>query len=99
MYLSDNNKYVGSESIEKLGMYMIPGCTNSSGCGTEVMDQIKTYCKNFEVKTKSGGLDYQIIGTANDYIKCRICITQKGLKPNSYKDCPIKPNISPCLGL
>jgi hypothetical protein len=92
MYHSDNNKYADNESLEKLGLYMIRGCTHENGCGTAVADQIGTaakpkYCKDYEIKVSANGLDYQITGTAMDRNKCKICVTSKGILPENYSDC------------
>jgi type II secretory pathway pseudopilin PulG len=95
MYLSDNNIYADNSSRERLGMYMIPGCTNPNGCGTRVSDRIKGKlgekgnCKDFEIVTMPGpnGIDYQITGTANDRRQCKICVTARGFVPQTYSGC------------
>ncbi len=93
MYISDNNTYIALADVEKLGMYMIPGCTVAAGCGTDVTDRIKGTatkqgnCKDFNITTANGGFTYQITGTANDRTACKICMNAKGYNPEKYKDC------------
>ena len=91
MYIGDNNKYIGQKDVEKLGMYMIPGCTNPNGCGTSVRDRVLNNCKDFEVKIPADGQDYQIIGTAMDRTNCCICVNSKGISQEYYKNCPSCP--------
>jgi len=94
MYITDHKTYLAGNgaSLEKLGMYMISGCTNPKGCGKQVEERIGTpknpkYCEDFAIKSLNNGLDYQITGTARDRNKCKICVNKKGILPNLYEDC------------
>ena len=92
MYISDYNVYVDDANREWLGPYMIPGCTTTV-CGTEVADRIGTTaaprnCKDFEIISLNNGYDYEIHGTATDKTECKICVTAKGIKPETYAGCP-----------
>jgi len=97
MYISDNGNYIGKSAVEKLGMYIIPGCKNPNGCGNAVEERIigksgkGGSCKDFDIVTLSGGGDYKITGTANDRNQCKICVNVNGFLPDKYSDC--KPNM------
>jgi prepilin-type N-terminal cleavage/methylation domain-containing protein len=93
MYISDHNVYTsgaaGDPGSEALGMYMVPGCTLEAGCGTAVEDRIGSgatpkNCAAWTITALSGGFDYKITGTATDRYKCHICVTPKGVFPETY---------------
>ena len=84
MYITDNKRYADMPDLEKLGMYMVPGCTNPNGCGNQLRERIDRNCKDFSIKTLNNGLDYEIKGTAADYSKCKICVTNRGYLPEKY---------------
>ncbi len=93
MYISDATQYVDLANVERLGMYMIPSCTNPDGCGTDVSDRIKGTaakqgnCKDFNITTGGDGFTYEIQGTANDRTGCLVCVNATGYLPEKYKDC------------
>ena len=91
MYIADNQIYVDMPDLERLGMYMIPECTNPNGCGHKVRERINNNCKDFSIKALNNGLDYEIKGTAADYSKCKICVTNRGFLPVKYNavDCAV----------
>lgn len=91
LYVGDKYVYAATKDIEKLGIYMIPECTNEKGCGTAVSDRTLKNCKDFEIKISADGKDYQIIGTAMDRTSCCICVNSKGFTPESYTRCPSCP--------
>jgi len=87
MYISDKNVY--ASDIEKLGMYMIPGCTVADGCGTAVKDRINKNCKpdTVNIEVINQGTDYTIKANAMDHRSCAICVSPKGYIPVAYEQC------------
>ena len=97
MYITDNNGGY-TDQHELLGMYMIPGCTDPAGCGTQVSDRVvgtaakPTNCKGFAITLVGGNaFEYQIAGTAFDRTSCKICVNAKGFGPAHYNatDCAV----------
>jgi prepilin-type N-terminal cleavage/methylation domain-containing protein len=91
MYITDNNQYViANADLEKLGMYMIPGCTALDGCAppNDVASKLNNNCKNGGYTVGGTAFDYQIHGTAKDRSNagagCKICVTSRGFIPEKY---------------
>lgn len=89
MFITDNNAY--TDEPERLGMYMIPGCTKTEGCDSplDVQTRLNNNCVENSVEiTLVTDFEYQITGTAQDRTSCNICVTANGFLPDKYSDCP-----------
>jgi prepilin-type N-terminal cleavage/methylation domain-containing protein len=100
MYITDNSTYApsgtGAAGLARLAMYMMPGCTAENSvalvCGGGLATRLRRNCPNaagtgtsITLVSMASGYDYEILGTAGDRFKAKICMGPKGVLPISYK--------------
>ena len=100
MYITDNGTYTTDEpGMDRLGMYMIAGCTDPTGaspnCAGVVKSRIKNNCdKTVDWAITTGNTadmySYYLKATAGDRYKCKICVSADGYEPSSFKICALK---------